>query len=181
MVGCERRAACSSSAEALQGLGMACMCPQDWLPSTVPYQCVAWFPGPVHMRARTFEFPMPTIRLQPLIQLHVGPHSLSVEQDRHARPVIPQHLRRCALCTKEHRGMKGLDSDGPQFAHSCHRFWSLYQDADGTMQHFVWHMDQKAVHHCSAANLILTNDSDKNISSLGWRNLCFSRRNPQTW
>ena len=41
--------------------------------------------------------------------------------------------------------------DCPHFAHIRRQFRSLYQDADGTMQCFVWHKDQKAVCHCLAA------------------------------
>ena len=39
-----------------------------------------------------------------------------------------------------------------------------YQDADGTMQCFVWHKDQKAVCHCQAAILNLANDSTQEES-----------------
>ena len=41
----------------------------------------------------------------------------------------------------------------------------LYQDADGTMQCFVWHKDQKAVCHCLAAILNVADDSNKDASS----------------
>ena len=44
-------------------------------------------------------------------------------------------------------------------------FRSLYQDADGTMQCFVWHKDQKAVCHCLAAILNVADDSNKDASS----------------
>ena len=45
------------------------------------------------------------------------------------------------------------------------QFRSLYQDADGTMQCFVWHKDQKAVCHCLAAILNLADDSNQDASS----------------
>ena len=51
------------------------------------------------------------------------------------------------------------------FAHIRRQFRSLYQDADGTMQCFVWHKDQKAVCHCLAAMLNLADDSKQNASS----------------
>ena len=43
--------------------------------------------------------------------------------------------------------------DCPDVAHVPRHFRSLYQDADGTMQCFVWHKDQKAVCHCLTAIL----------------------------
>ena len=55
--------------------------------------------------------------------------------------------------------------DCPHFAHICRQFRSLYRDADGTMQCFVWHKDQKAVCHCLAAILNVVDDSNKDASS----------------
>ncbi len=55
--------------------------------------------------------------------------------------------------------------DCPHFAHIRRQFRSLYQDADGTMQCFVWHKDQKAVCHCLAAILNVADDSNKDASS----------------
>ena len=52
----------------------------------------------------------------------------------------------------------------PHFAH-IRRVRSLYQDADGTMQCFVWHKDQKAVCHCLAAILNVADDSNTDASS----------------
>ena len=45
--------------------------------------------------------------------------------------------------------------------------WSrrFRQDADGTMQCFVWHKDQKAVCHCLAAILNVADDSNIDASS----------------
>ena len=72
-----------------------------------------------------------------------------------------------ALCAGPgHWGMKGiLFFDCPHFAHIRRQFRSLYQDADGTMQCFVWHKDQKAVCHCLAAILNVADDSNKDASS----------------
>ena len=64
-----------------------------------------------------------------------------------------------------HWGMKGILFDCPHFAHIRRQFLSLYQDADGTMQCFVWHKDQKAVCHCLAAILNVADDSNKDASS----------------
>ena len=98
---------------------------------------------------------MPISRLQLLMQFRMGSHALPAEQGRLARPAIPWHLRRCTLCeTKALGDERHFVFDCPHFAHiRCH-FCSLYQDADGTMQWFVWHKDQNAVGHCLAAILI---------------------------
>ena len=81
-----------------------------------------------------------------------------------------------------HWGMNGIFFYCPHFAHIRRQFRSLYQDADGTMQCFVWHKDQKrnslipgsqlgchkgqkAVCHCLAAILNLADDSDQDASS----------------
>ena len=72
-----------------------------------------------------------------------------------------------ALCAGPgHWGMKGiLFLAAPIFVHIRRQFRSLYQDADGTMQCFVWHKDQKAVCHCLAAILNVADDSNKDASS----------------
>ena len=41
----------------------------------------------------------------------------------------------------------------------------LYQDADGTVQGFLWHKDQKTDCHCIAAILNLANDYNQHASS----------------
>ena len=55
--------------------------------------------------------------------------------------------------------------DCPRFAQIRRQFRSLYQDADGTMQCFVWHKDQKSVCHCLAAILKLADGSNQDASS----------------
>ena len=45
------------------------------------------------------------------------------------------------------------------------QFRSLFQDADGAMQSFMWHRNQKAVCHCLAAILTLTDKSSMDVSS----------------
>ena len=103
-----------------------------------------------------FELPMPIFRVQLLTQLRMGSHALPVEQGRLAKPAVPRHLRRCTLCGTRALGEeRHFVFDCPHFAHTRHQFRSLYQDADGTMQCFVWHKDQKAVCHCLAAMLNL--------------------------
>ena len=71
-----------------------------------------------------------------------------------------------ALCAVTgYQGTKGnLFMIAPHFAHIRRHLWSLYQDADGTMQCFLWHEDQKAGCHCLAANRNLANDSDQDES-----------------
>ena len=99
---------------------------------------------------------MPISRLQLLMQFRKGSHALSVEQGRLARPAIPRHLRQCSLCKTRALGdERHFVFDCPHFAHIRRQFRSLYQDADDTMQCFVWHKDQKAVCHCLAAILSL--------------------------
>ena len=72
-----------------------------------------------------------------------------------------------ALCAGPgHWGMKGiLFLTAPILPTFVASFGSLYQDADGTMQCFVWHKDQKAVCHCLAAILNVADDSNKDASS----------------
>ena len=88
------------------------------------------------------------------------------EQGRLAKPAVPRHLRRCTLCgTRALGDERHFVFDCPHFAHIRRQFRSLYQDADGAMQCFVWHKDQKAVCHCLAAILNVADDSNKDASS----------------
>ena len=109
-----------------------------------------------------FELPMPISRVQLQMQFRMGSHALPVEQGRLAEPAVPRHLRRCTLC-----GTRALGMNGILFltAPIRRQFRSFYQDADGTMQCFVWHKDQKAVCHCLAAILNLADDSNQDASS----------------
>ena len=101
------------------------------------------------------------------MQLRMGSHALPVEQGRLARPAIPRHLRRCKLFeTRALRDERNFVFDCPHFAHIRRQFRSLYQDADGTMQCFVWHKDQRAVCHYSTAILNLADDSNQDASWL---------------
>ena len=85
-----------------------------------------------------FELPLPIFRVQLLMQFRMGSHALPVEQIRHTRPAVPRHLRRCTLCgTRALGDERHFVLDCPHFAHVRRQFWSLYQDADGTMQCFV--------------------------------------------
>ena len=100
------------------------------------------------------------------MQCRMGSHALPMEQGRLARPAIPRHLRRCIMCeTRAFGDERHLVFDCLHFADICRQFRSLYPDADGTMQCFVWHKDQKAVCHCLAAILNLANDSNQGTSS----------------
>ena len=109
---------------------------------------------------------MPISRLQLLMQFRMGSHALPVEQGRLAGPAVPRHLRRCTLCKTRSLGdERHFVFDCPHFAHVRRQFRSLYQDADGTMQCFVWHEDQKAVCHCLTAILNLADDSSQHASS----------------
>ena len=129
--------------------------------------CFAWFLRPGQLKTVPyFEIPMPISRLRLLMQFRMGSHALPVEQGRLARPAIPRHLRRCTLCETRALGVKRhFVVDYPRFAHIRRQFHSLYQDADGTMQCFVWHNDQKAVCHCLAASLNLADDTNQDASS----------------
>ena len=100
------------------------------------------------------------------MQFRIGSHALPVEQDRLAMPAIPRHLRCCTLCETRVLGdERHFVFDSLHFAHIRRQFRSLYQDADGTMQCFVWHKDQKAVCHCPAAILNLANETNQDASS----------------
>ena len=100
------------------------------------------------------------------MQLRMGSHGLLMEQGRLARPAIPPHLRRCALCETRALGdERHFVFECPHFANILRQFPSLYQDADGTMQCFLLRKDQKAVYHCLAAILKLADDSKQDASS----------------
>ena len=127
----------------------------------------AWFLRPSQLKTVPyFELPMPISRVRLLMQFRMGSHALPVEQGRLAKPAIPRHLRRCTLCgTRALGDERHFVFDCPHFAHIRRQFQSLYEDADGTMQCFVWHKDQKAVCHCLAAILNVADDSNKDASS----------------
>ena len=111
---------------------------------------------------------MPISRLRLLMQFRMGSHSLPVEQGRLARPAIPRHLRRCTFCDTGAPGdERHLVFDCPHlnFAHVRRQFQSLFDDADGTMQLFFWHTDQKAVCRYLTAILDLADDSNSDMSS----------------
>ena len=129
--------------------------------------CFAWFLRPTQLKIVPYlKLPMPISRLQLLMQFRMGPHALPVEQGRLAKPAVPQHLRRCTLCgTRALEDERHFVFDCPHFAHIRRQCRSLYQDADGTMQRFVWHKNQKAVCHCLAASLNLADDSNQDASS----------------
>ena len=113
-----------------------------------------------------FELLMPISRLQLLMQFRMGSHALPVEQGRLAEPAVPGYLRCCTLCgTRALGDERHFVFDCPRFANIRRQFRSLYQDADGTMQCFVWHKGQKAVCHCLAAILNLADDSNQDASS----------------
>ena len=127
----------------------------------------AWFLRPSQLKTVPyFELPMPISRVRLLMQFRMGSHALPVEQGRLAKPAVPRHLRRCILCgTRALGDERHFVFDCPHFAHIRRQFRSLYQDADGTMQCFVWHKDQKAVCHCLAAIPNVADDSNKDASS----------------
>ena len=127
----------------------------------------AWFLRPNQLSTVPyFEIPMPNARLRLLIQFCMGSHALPVEQGKLARPDIPRHLRRCTLCKTRALGdERHFAFDSPHSAHIRRQFRSLYQDADGITQYFVWHKDQKAVCHCLSAILNVADDSNKDASS----------------
>ena len=80
-------------------------------------------------------------------------------------PILPTFRQTAAIPTIQPSWLPGM-SEFPSFlAHIRRQFRSLYQDADGTMQCFVWHKDHKAVCHCLAAILNLADDSNKDASS----------------
>ena len=74
-------------------------------------------------------------RLWMLMHFCLGSHALPARQGRLARPAIPQHLRRCTLCSTRALG------DERVFwlliatiAHCCCHFQPLYQYADSAME-----------------------------------------------
>ena len=103
------------------------------------------------------------------MQFWMGSHSLPVEQGRLARPMVPRRVRtlcRCTLCSTHAIGdEQHYVFDCPHFAHICRQFRSLFQDADGAVQSFIWHWNQKAVCRCLAAILTLADDSSIDVSS----------------
>ena len=127
----------------------------------------AWFCRPSQLTFEPYyQVPMPISRLQWLMQFRMGSHSLPVEQGRLARPAIPRHLRRCTFCEAGALGdERHLVFDCPHFAHVRRQFQSLFDDAEGTMQLFFWHTDQKAVCRCLTAILDLADDSNSDMSS----------------
>ena len=127
----------------------------------------AWFFRPSQLSFEPYyEVPMPISRLRLLMQFRMGSHSLPVEQGRLARPAIPRRLRRCTFCDTGAPGdERHLVFDCPHFAHVRRQFQSLFDDADGTMQLFFWHTDQKAVCRYLTAILDLADDSNSDMSS----------------
>ena len=127
----------------------------------------AWFFHPSQLTFEPYyDIPMPISRLQLLLQFRMGSHSLPVERGRLARPAIPRHLRRCTFCGTGAPGdERHFVFDCPHFAHVRRQFRSLFDDADGTMQLFFWHTNQKAVCHCLTAILGLADDSNSDMSS----------------
>ena len=58
--------------------------------------CHHWFGRPSNLRFEPYyELPMGISKLQALVQLRLGSHTLPFEQGRFARPALPRHLRRC--------------------------------------------------------------------------------------
>ena len=78
----------------------------------------------------------------------------------------PRQLRRCTLCSTHAIGDERHYVFGClHFAHIRQRSRLLFQHADGAMQSFLWHRNQKAVCHCLAAILTLADDSSMDVSS----------------
>ena len=129
--------------------------------------CFAWFLRPSQLKTVPyFELRMPISRVQLLMQFRMGSHALPVEQVRLAKPAVPRHLRRCTLCgTRALGDERHFVCDCLHFAHIRRQFRSLHQDADGSMQCFVWHKDQKAGCHYLATILDLADDSNKDAFS----------------
>ena len=148
---------------------MVCMCPRGWLRPRKP-SCAHTLHGSCAQAgwvlSRILTSLCPLSRVRVLMQFRMGSHSLPIEQGRLARPMIPRQLRRCTLC--DTRGVgdeRHYVFDCPRFAHIRRQFRSLFQDADGAMQSFMWHHNQKAVCHCLAAILNLADDSSMDTSS----------------
>ena len=138
----------------------------------------AWFFRPSQLRFEPYlDIPMSISRLRLLMQLRMGSHSLPVEQGRLARPMVPRQLRRCTLCSTHAIGdERHYASDCPHFAHIRRQFRSLFQDADGAMQLFMWHWNQKAVCHCLAAILTLADDSSRESHYVHSASLAYENR-----
>ena len=128
---------------------------------------LAWFFCLSQLRFEPYlEFPMSISRLRSLMQFRMGSHSLPVEQGRPARPMVPRQLRLCTLCSTHAIGdERHYVCDCPHFANIRWQFMSLFQDADGAMQSFMWQRNQKAICHCLAAILTLADDSSMDVSS----------------
>ncbi len=126
-----------------------------------------WFGRPDKVRCEPYyELPMGIARLRALVQFRVGSHALPVEQGRYARPALPRHLRRCNLCSTQALGDElHYVFDCPHFSDIRSQYPALYQDADGCMRLFVWHIDQKAVSHCLTAILNKAQDMNTDSSS----------------
>ena len=127
----------------------------------------AWFFHPSQQHCEPYlDMPMSIFRLRLLMQFRMGSHSLPVEQGRLARPMVPRQLRRFTLCSTQAIGdERHYVFNCPHFAHVRRQFRSVFQDADGAMQSFMWHRNQKAVCHCLAAILTLADDSSMDVSS----------------
>ncbi len=60
-----------------------------------------WFARPDRTSAEPYyELPLPVTKLRSIFhfRVHVGAHSLPVEQGRFEMPKVPRHLRRCTFC-----------------------------------------------------------------------------------
>ena len=93
----------------------------------------AWFFRPGQSGFEPYsDFPMPLSRLRLLMQFRMGSHSLTVEQGRLARPMVPRQLRRCTLCGTHAIGDEQLYVfDCPHFAHVvCHCLSAILNLAD---------------------------------------------------
>ena len=145
------------------------MCPRGWLRPREPsyaHTLHGSFAQAGWVLSRILASPCLFSRMRLLMQFRMGSHSLPVEQGRLARPMIPRQLRRCTLCDTHAIGdERHYVFDCPRFAHIRRQFRSLFQDADGAMQSFMWHRNQKAVCHCLAAILNLADDSSMDTSS----------------
>ena len=127
----------------------------------------AWFLRPSQLKTVPyFELPMPISRVRLLMQFRMGSHALPVEQGRLAKTCRPPASPPLHFVRDQGiGGERHFVFDCPHFAHIRRQFRSLYRDADGTMQCFVWHKDQKAVCHCLGAILNVADDSNKDASS----------------
>ena len=125
-----------------------------------------WFGRPGKVRCEPYyELPMGIARLRALanaIQGWFPRFACGARQVCQACP--PRHLRRCNLCGTQALGDElHYVFDWPHFSDIRSQYPALYQDADGCMRLFVWHIDQKAVSHCLTA--ILNKALDMNTDS----------------